>query len=369
MAMEKAVDKKGPKGYRVLVMTLNVVLALLIYWFIGFLMDDISDQPGPDLTEIQKKYQDPVLVKQKETYNKQLEKSTGTIDELHQQQTILKTSINSYRDTMNQLLDLQKASIEKGVAFSAESQNNLQNVTTLYLDYQKQFQALNSAITKDNLEIQKIQNKVKVIDAQLAKQNEQANQEYNSEWVKHNWAMAGLQLLVLIPLLLLCAYLFKSYRHTLYKPMIMAAGIAVFFKISVVMHQYFPSYLFKYLLILALIYITTVVLISKLRMLAAPKPNWLQKQYREAYQKMECPICQCAIKPSISKLFMTNNKYNSSTSDYHYLNEVDAYICPNCGVRLFDTCPNCSKLKYSLLSYCDCCGIKNTTDKDETNLI
>ena len=32
------------------------------------------------------------------------------------------------------------------------------------------------------------------------------------KWVKHNWAMAGLQLIILIPLLLLAWYLFKKHK-------------------------------------------------------------------------------------------------------------------------------------------------------------
>src|SRR3989338_7074078 len=115
MTMNHMKEKKGPKGFRILVMGLNILLGLLIFWLLGFLMDDISSQPGPNLTEIQKKYQDPVLVKQKESFNIQISKLSGTIDERQKQQSILQTSINSYRDTMNQLLDLQKASIQKGI--------------------------------------------------------------------------------------------------------------------------------------------------------------------------------------------------------------------------------------------------------------
>jgi exonuclease VII small subunit len=136
--------QKGPKKFRLFLLMLNVVFALLIYWFLGFLMDDISQQPGPSLEDIQKNYQNPTWVNEKKTYTKQLANLSSTIDQHHQQQAILETSINSYRDTMNQLLDLQKASIQKGISFSTESQKNLQNVTDLYLNYQKKFQELNN---------------------------------------------------------------------------------------------------------------------------------------------------------------------------------------------------------------------------------
>jgi hypothetical protein len=354
--------KKGPKKFRFFVILLNIIFGLLIYWLLGFLMDDISQQPGPSLSDIQKKYQNPTWVNEKKTYTKQLTTLSSTIDQQQQQQGILATSINSYRDTMNQLLDLQKASIQKGMVFSPESQKNLQNVTNLYLNYQKQFQELNNSITQANLNVQQLQNKIKELDEQLSKQNEAADKEFEAEWVKHNWAMAGLQLIVLIPLLLITVYLLKTYGKSVYRPMILAAGIAIFFKIAIVMHDYFPSNLFKYLLILALIYVIAQVLISKLRMISAPNPPWLEGQYREAYQKNQCPVCEFSIKPGISKFFSSEEKNYTPLSDHSYLDQVDNYTCPSCGKLLFEQCTQCSHLRYSLLGYCDFCGVKKEED-------
>ena len=348
-------EKKGPKGHRALVITLTILLGLLIYWLLGFVMDDIGNQAGPSLQEVQKKYQDPTLVKNKESFNHQLDKLVAKVDQQKQQQDILQTSINSYRDTMNQLLDLQKASIQKGITFSPESEKNLQQVTSLYLNYQNQFQDLNSSITKDNLARQQLQNQLNDIDRQLDKQNQKAEKEYNDLWVRHNWAMAGLQLLVLIPLLLISAYLFRRYRNSMYKPLIMASGIAVFYKIYEVMHYYFPSYIFKYILVFALIYFTAQTLISRLRMVVTPKPDWLQKQYREAYQKVQCPICQFPIKPGFTK-FVTVEKGANPPLTNSNLHGINRYTCPGCGEELFTQCTHCSHIRYALLPYCDFCG-------------
>lgn len=355
---------KGPKGHRAFVMILTILLGLLIYWFLGFLLDDISDQPGPSLQEIQKKYQDPSLIKNKETSNEKMNKLIIILEEQQQQQTILQTSINSYRDTMDQLLDLQKASIQKGIPFAAAAQKNVQQITNLYLDYQKQFQDLNNSITKNNLEKQQLQNQINAIDNQLEKQNKLAYKEYNVQLIKHNWTIAGSQLLILIPLLLITTFLIKTYKTNLYQPMFIAIGIAIFCKIALVMHDYFPSYIFKYLLILALIYITSVTLIAKLKMFVTPKPSWLQKQYREAYQKTQCPLCQFPIKPGISKFFTVKQQGNNSPLTYSsYLDKIDTYTCPGCGELLFEQCTHCSSVRYSLLKYCDFCGIEKENIK------
>lgn len=345
-------EKKGPRSYRFLMMTLYVVFGLLLFWFLGFLMDDIANRPGPNLTQVQKKYQDPQLVKDKEAYSASLKDLSTTIEQKRQQLGILQTSITSYKDTMNQLLDLQKASIQKGVNFSPESNKNLQNVTNLYLNYQNQFQELNGAITTDNLKAQGLQNKIQEINTKLSKQNEEAYKEYKTLWETHNWTMAALQLLVLIPLLLIAAFLYKKYRQGKYKSMIMAALLAIFFKTSLVMHEYFPSFLFKYLLVMALLFITIKVLISMIRNMSSPKPTWLLKQYKEAYQKGQCPSCQFGIKPSIAK-FVTEE----GTIPPNYLETVDSYTCPSCGEQLFEKCNNCSHVRYSLLEFCDHCGV------------
>lgn len=360
--MEQDIEKKGPRGYRFLVITLNVVLALLVYWFLGFIMDDISNQPGPDLQQIQKKYQDPALVKDEKTINDKIQERLNTINEQQQQQKIIETSIHSYRDTMNQLLDLQKASIQKGVTFSEGSEKNLQEVTNLYLNFQKQFQDLNSSITKANLEVQQLQNKVRDIDTKLSKQNEEGTKEYNNLWTQHNWIMAGLQLLILIPLLLISFYVFRKYKESPYKTMIIAIGVAIFFKIAMVMQNYFPSFIFKYILVLVLIYLTAKILISKLRMMSTPNRSWLDKQYSESYQKGKCPMCEFSIKPSISKFFITENKNTIPSSNYHYLDNVSDYTCPCCGELLFEKCNNCSQVRYSLLSYCDSCGTQKQNE-------
>src|SRR5436305_3459807 len=67
-------EKKEPKKLLNFVLALTIVFALLIYWFLGFLMEDISSQPGPFLEVLQKKYQDPLLVKERDAINKQLNK-------------------------------------------------------------------------------------------------------------------------------------------------------------------------------------------------------------------------------------------------------------------------------------------------------
>lgn len=361
--MTQSRERKGPRGHRFLVLMLNIILAILFYWLLGFILDDIASQPGPSLTEIQNRYKDKKLVSQEDLLNKQLNKLNQTISAQTQQQSLLKSSIDGYRDTMNQLLDLQKSSMQKGVSFSSDTQQNLTNVTKLYLDNQQKFQNLNHEMTYANAEAQQLQSQINSIDVTLQKQSEQAYHEYETQITRYYLEIAAIQLLILLPLLIVVAYLFKKYRHSIYRSMIMAIGAAIILKIVFVMHDNFPSRFFKYFLILILIYLVVRSLRAMLHMIVAPQKNWLIKQYREAYQKMQCAMCQYPIQPGIFKLFMPQNTKGNQPTNMGYLEHVDTYTCPSCGEHLFEKCDQCQHLRHSLLTYCDNCGAEKILKK------
>lgn len=355
--MSQTRERKGPAGHRFLVMTLNILLAILIFWLLGFILDDIGNQEGPSLTKIQEQFQDKNLIKQKEALKNQASKLTQVISTQTQQQSLLKTSIDGYRDTMNQLLDLQKASMQKGLQFSSAAQQNLSNVTKLYLDNQQQFQNLNHAIADGNTQVQQVQAQIDSIDTQLSKQSTKAYVVYDNQLTWHNYKIAAIQLLVLLPLLIITAYYFKKFRQSIYRPMVIATGIAIILKIVLVMHEHFPSAAFKYIIILVLIYFVVRALIASLRMVIAPKASWLLKQYREAYQRMQCAMCQYPIQPGVFKFFIPQTKNQEiKQANMSYLEHVDAYVCPSCGENLFEKCKVCNHMRHSLLNYCDHCG-------------
>lgn len=355
--MQVEQERKGPKGHRIFITLLNILLAVLVYWLLGFMIDDISEQRGPDFADIEKSYLDQKLVNKKTDLITQSDKLSKQIETQREQLAIIQTSITSYRDTMNQLLDLQKVSVQKGMPFSSESQINLRSVTQRYLAYQQQFQDLNQSIAKHNLEEQQLQSQLNDVEASLSKQSKRSYTAYDALMLKHNLYMAGLQLLVLLPLLILTVYCYRKYRASIYKRMLLAINIAVIIKIILVMHEHFPSRFFKYIFIIALIYLTVRVLVSMLRMAVAPKLNWLMKQYREAYQKQQCPMCQYPIQPGVLKFFPSqNNLKNPIEMSMDYLEHTEAYTCPSCGERLFEKCTSCNHTRHSLLTYCDTCG-------------
>jgi hypothetical protein len=349
-------ELKGPRGYRFLVTALNISLAILIYWFLGFILDDIGSQPGPSWQTIQSHFQNPALVKQKNQLTHDIDALTTQMNAMRKQQVLLQASINSYRDMMNQLLDLQKASAQKNQTVPPQTQENLADATKLYLDNQQKFQVLNSNITQANMNLQKAQNQLMTVNTQLDQQIDTGNNEYNKLLQKHNLKTAFLKLSLLIPLLLIAAYFFKTYQQSIYRPITIAVGVTIIIKIVMVMHEHFPSRLFKYFLILLLIGFVIRALIKLLNTLISPKANWLQKQYKEAYKKLCCPSCEYPIRPGILKYstFTQENLKNIFLTDS--LIAIPSYSCPSCGIKLFDKCNQCNNTRHALLNYCEICG-------------
>jgi len=358
MAQEKR-ERKGSFGHRFLTTGLNILLAILVYWLLGFILSDISSQPGPSLTSYEAIYQDKDLLSQNNALNQQLMNVNSSIDELKQQQSLIQASISGYRDTMNQLLSLQKSSVQKGIIFSMESQQNLTKITQQYLESQQQYQKLNFSIASKYTDSQRIQSDISQLNTKLDEQRARAYDAYNEQMVRHNLKLAGLQLCFLLPLLAIVAYFYRRLRQSIYVSMVVAVGVATLIEIIFVMHEHFPSRYFKYLLILALIYLVVCALKTMLRMVIKPQTKWLMKQNRDAYQKMLCATCQYPIAPGLFKLTLPLSKQKDILPrDLDNLSNIEAYICPSCGEKLFEKCSQCQQLRHSLLAYCDHCGFE-----------
>lgn len=355
--MNKAHTYKGTRTYRVLINLLNILLAILVYWLLSFIIDDIENQPGPSFVEIQKHFLNPVLVQEQTTLQHQYDNIEQKNIIQNQQLHNLQTGINSYRDTMNQLLDLEKASIQKGIPFTQESQQNLKDITKLYLQNQQQFQKINQLLSTHHLQQQQINIQLQELNKKLSKQTIEANTNYAILNDQHHIKLAALQLIALLPLLFLAFFNYKKYQHTMYKSMLIAINAAIIIKIALVMHTHFPTQAFKYCLIIALIIITIRILINMLKMASSPKLSWLINQYKESYQRSQCPICQFSILPGVFKF----TSFSKDSPEHHeintqYLKQIAQYTCPGCGQQLFETCSHCSHTRHSLLMFCDHCG-------------
>jgi len=355
---------KGPWIHRFSTRLFTLLLAILVFWVLGFLVEDIESIQGPQYDEIEKKHVDQQL----EAKQKELEADIARVDREIQnkrdEMRIVSDSSQNLQKTINQLIELQKLSVQKSVALSETEQANLSASLSHFLESQKRYQAHNAELSqltdqKRNLTAEKLRT-----EKQIEQQRKPAREEYRRLSEKHDMRLACLQLLILIPLLAAGAFLIVKKRSSIYFPLFLGYGAATLLKVSLVIHEYFPSRYFKYILILGLLIAVAKLLIHFIRVVAFPKARWLTKQYREAYERFLCPICEYPIRTGPRKfLFWTRRTVNKNVIPKDSSkDESESYACPACGTVLFEECSECRNIRHALLPHCQHCNAEKTIE-------
>ncbi len=363
------ISRKGPVAYRLMVFVFSVVFGVLFYWLLGFVINDIGTWPGPDLVGMEAELLDPQLLQVERSLNEQLEETNRQIRETRDKQQLLKDSIDNAKRTMDQLLEIQRLSLENSSALSSEQQAAMSKSIELFLANQQQYQEYNEEISRLNERLVDLQQQQRENARQLEEARMPVREQYQRQRQRHNLLMAGLKLAVLVPLLLVVLGLFLLRRNSIYTPLIYAAAIAVAVKVMLVMHEYFPSRYFKYILILVSLAAVTWILVYLLRMIAFPKRDWLLKQYRDAYEAFFCPICSYPIRRGPLKyMAWTRRSLRKASRLWAPAStaiEEETYTCPMCGTELFEKCSHCESVRHSLLPACDKCGAEKMPEVEQ----
>lgn len=349
---------KGPWIQRFGIIVFTILAGLLFFWLLGFVVDDIGALQGPRLEDVEKRVLDPKLVARAKDIDKKGEALGIEIDALKARQALLRDSTNSSQETMNQLLDLQKQQMEKRVAPSAAEQSALAQSESLFLANQAHYQALNEDIAKRTEEQRSLETVRQDVRTRLDVQEEKAQQEYGRLERRHRLRVATLQLLFLVPILFVAAWLLLKWRTTMYAPLIYAAGLATLVKVILVIHENFPTRYFKYILLLVSLTLVVRVLVFLIQSVARPKSAALLKQYRDAYEHFLCPICEYPIRRGpLRYAFWTRRSIRKLASLSAAASPTDEpYVCPSCGTHLFETCAHCGNVRHALLPFCAHCG-------------
>lgn len=361
MVENPTAQNRGPWFHRLLVRGFTLALAVLLFWLAGFVLSDIGNWPGPDYDALMRQRLDPRLQAEQDRLEKEIASRREAIDRDTQRQGVLSASTQEAQRTMDQLLDFQRLAIEKGVTPSADEQQALADSQRTFLDNQARYQELNRRIAQLEDEQATLQAESRALEARLTEARKPINDEYDQLWQDHKWHMAALKLGVMLPLLLVAVWLFLTLRTTLYAPLAYAFGAAVVVRIGLVMHEYFPRLYFKYILIGVATALVLRVLVYLVRSVAYPKLDWLVSQYREAYERFLCPVCEFPIRRGPLKfLFWTRRSIKSLASRLGERpspsSADEPYTCPNCATRLYEECPACHAQRHSLLPACEHCG-------------
>ena len=86
--------------------------------------------------------------------------------------------------------------------------------------------------------------------------------------------------------------------------------------------------------------------------------DYLVRQYREAYERFFCPVCDYPIRRGPLKFVFWSRR---TIKHLHFPPQTppladEPYTCPACGTLLFEKCAVCGNVRHSLLPICSHCG-------------
>ena len=267
--------KKGTWGIRPLIHLFTVVLGILAFWLLGFMLEDIESIKGPDYAEVEIKHVNQSLVDKAKNVNDQIHDLERTIANKHEQQQLVGDSSQNLRQTINQLIELQRLSLQKQVTLSESEKDHLSTSLKQFLEDQKSYQDLNKNLVDLTSQKNTLDSERQKLEQQLEQQRMLARTEYDKLYENHRMKLAVYQLSILIPLLLVAGYLVLKRRGNIYYPLFLACGGATLLKVALVIHEYFPSRYTKYILIVLLLLAVARILVHFIKIAAFPKLDWL----------------------------------------------------------------------------------------------
>jgi predicted RNA-binding Zn-ribbon protein involved in translation (DUF1610 family) len=348
---------RGPWLNRAIIWVLTLVFGVLVYLLESFFLRDIESIDGPDRAAIETNFVDAALSQRSKDLSLQIADLDRQIARQKEEQRILSDGSRNLQQTIGQLVDLQKLSLQKEVALTDSDQENLTSALNRFLTTQTEFQTFNQTLHERAEQKRLAEDEKQKVEAQLQEQRIPAQEDFYEKMKRHRLWLAALQLMILIPLLAAAAFFVIRKSHSVYFPVFLSFGIATMIKSYLVMNKYFPAQYVKYILITVLLLGVGKILIYAIRLVSFPGKRWLQKQYREAYERFLCPICEYPIRTGPRRFLFWTRRTVHKTIPHQGEHETEqAYTCPSCGTDLFEECASCHHVRHSLLTHCSSCG-------------
>ncbi|MGI5869532.1 MAG: hypothetical protein ACOX9C_08845 [Kiritimatiellia bacterium] len=361
--MKMKPKSRGTWWNRFAIHLFTFVLGLLIFWVLGFFVNDIQSIRGPEYRDVEQKHVDKELVAKLGSLEGQIAEVSRQIENETARQRMVGDSSRNLQQTINQLLELQKLGMQKSVGFSEREQANFSSSLKLFLDNQTKYQEISQTLSGMLERKQDLIRTKERTEHEIERQRLPAKEEFSKLNEKHRLKLAFLQLAILLPLLAVAAVVVIQKRSSIYFPLFLAFGVATLIKVTLVAHEYFPTRYFKYIFIGGLLIAVARMLIYFIRLIAFPKTHWLVKQYREAYERFLCPVCDYPIRIGPRRfLFWTRRTVNKIVVPSGHEALEEGYTCPSCGSALFEECPSCHKIRHALLPNCSSCGAEKEVE-------
>ncbi len=123
-------------------------LAVLVYWVLGFLVQDIESVPGPSYDDIEQRYIDVTLVETQKILAADIAEADRAIAGRREEMQIISDSTRNLQSTISQLIELQKLTVQKSAVLPETEQVNLSDSLARFLDNQTRYQTLNTELSR-----------------------------------------------------------------------------------------------------------------------------------------------------------------------------------------------------------------------------
>jgi hypothetical protein len=348
---------KGTWGQRFGIYFFSLLFGVLVFWLLGFITRDIGSLRGPDRARVDADYVGSELLAQEAALKEALARIKASMRNKQDDQAIIQRSTSSLQNTINQLLSIEKRAMERGEIGSQQDKQTLAQSQTRFMENQAQYLALNQELAELTTQQHEAEGKLTLLSKQLREQRDSARREYDQLWRAHRLKLAALKLGVMIPIFLALAWLFWKQRSASYGPIVCAAFIAAFGRVTLIVHEYFPREYFKYIALLVIMGIVLRILVYLIQRLAAPKQDLVVKQHRQSYDRGICPVCSKPIRMGALR-YMATHKRTGLVLAGPGIEAIkqEAYTCPACGTGLYEKCKQCQGVRHSLLPFCEHCG-------------
>lgn len=364
----KTKKHRGSFMLRFMVFGFSVAVGLLAFWLLGYIVRDIDRVQGPNYSQMLEEGLPQELQDERQTLAAQLLDLKQQIASTERRRQLTGQTTRDSQQTINQLLELKRNADENATSLSDEQKLALTDSLQLFLANQSQTQTLNAELSNLNDQLDDVERQQRENEEAITRVSRPIADEYEELAEQHQWKLAAYKLALLIPLLLVCGWLFVRHAGGTYAMLVYALSGAVAARVLLVMHDHFPAIYFKYILILLSLAIATGVLVRLLRLIAKPSRDWLLRQYREAYAHFFCPICDYPIQRGPLKFAVWTRrslkKRTPVTVDGDAATFDQPYTCPCCETTLFHACKKCGGVRHSLLPACEKCGAGSVLEQE-----
>ena len=352
---------KGTFFMRMVIWILAALFGLLIFWSIGFLLSDIHVFRSPNRTEFFDARSDPSLKERKEALEMQLQELKHEHELIGQQRGFIKDSSSSLKIIVDNLFRLKSSS--QGLISKTQFEQVLSSLDKI-IAIQGEFKTTADSyldVTNRKFSVQK---QVAALKRQMDDERKTINNAYSEVMRRQRMRTALLKMVFLIPLVVVCTIWVVKRRRSIYRMIYVSTTLAVCLKTAELMHEHFPSRYFKYVFIGCMLGVVGWGFVWLIRRLAKPQIDLLLKQYRQAYERFLCPVCEYPIRTGPRKFLYWTRRTVHKTAlgalQGPLSESEEAYTCPACGSSVFEPCAACGKISHSLLPHCLHCGAERS---------